>query len=120
MNYETLLHKLREDPASLAGLDTDTLEADCELTEAEWLGLEMLVKALELVEVEAELLAEQFSDDKEVRYILEVFDIEGAYYTLVHKLDVGGYLGYKSTMAGLAKTLKAVEILLDDLMYPAE
>lgn len=116
MNYETLIHKLREDPEYLMGFDTDTLDDDVELTEAQWLGLEMFCTGLRLAHDEVQLLGEQLSDDKEVRYVLDTIDIEGLHYTLVHKMDVGSYLGYRSTLSGLAKTLKAAEILLDELI----
>lgn len=48
--------------------------------------------------------------------VLEVVDIEGLWYTMVHKFDVGSYLGYSSTSAKLAGLLKSFDKILSNLV----
>lgn len=118
MNLEELkLHLSGPDIHKLAGLNVDTDFPDVELTTTEWLGLRILCDSLALLDEEVRGLREQYLDDKEVKYILEVFEIETPWYTLVHKLNVGAYLGYSSTMYGLQKALKAADQLLQELIY---
>lgn len=82
--------------------------------------LRLLPKVLDAIYDEMFLLREQFKRDKEVMCVLETCKIEGTFYTLVHKLDVGQYTGTSSTLAVLTAHLKAIDRTMQKLINEVE
>jgi hypothetical protein len=116
----------REDPVKLAAewaniAGSNILAWDeAEFSYIEEYAIEQLGEVLEIIDLEVELLREQFADDKGVQYALDVMAREGVWYTLVHKFDVGAYTGPNSTLAVLAMHLKAINKTLTKLVNELE
>lgn len=116
MNETTLRKTLSLSAENFCGFDLTKLDSTVALTDAEWLALELISRVLPLVYDEAELLRQQFAEEADVAYVLQAIKNEGAFYALVHKLNVDVYTGPSSTMAGYAKILKGANILLKNLI----
>jgi hypothetical protein len=112
----------RETIAALYENDAEAFNVDmskvnrAEFEDYELLAIESFPRIMAAFEQELKLLEEQYPNDKEVRYVLETVDIEGLWYTMLHKFDVGSYLGFGSTSAKLAKLLKGCDMILSDLV----
>ncbi len=116
MNAQKFNEKLATDVEHLCGFDLKALDSDVEFSSEEWMGLEIISRVLPLVYQEADLLRQHFGDDADVAYVLQAIRNEGAFYTLVHKLNVDVYTGSTSTMAGYARLLRGANILIKTLI----
>lgn len=113
MNRLEIAKLYRDDLPAFMKLEDDDL-GDLYCFEA--LAVQVIQQALPLLEEELKLLLEENPHNKEVKYINEVVEIEGVFYTFMHKLDIGTYFGYTSTSASLANMLKSADRALDKLM----
>lgn len=117
MNTEKFNELLKSDINQFADLNFETDFEDVELKPKEWVGLKILCCSLAAAKEELQELGNEYPHDKDVQFILEVCNTEGIYYTLVHKLDVGIYVGFDSTLAAYAQLLKGASTLLKELLY---
>lgn len=119
MDRETFAFKYGDCPDFIEDFDVKTLDAD-QFEDYELLAVEGMARTIKAFREELDLLKDQYSDDKEVRYVHEVVEIEGLLYTMLHKFDVSIYLGRNSTSARLSRMLKAFHEVLEDIVQEYE
>ncbi len=119
MDRETFALKYAECPDFMEGFDVKTLDAE-QFEDYELLAVEGMARTIASFREELRLLGEQYAGDKEVRYVIEVVEIEGLLYTMLFKFNVETYLGYNSTSARLAKMLKSCHAILEDIAQEYE
>lgn len=106
-NINELIKQASEDPSIfLTSYIHDS--GDLDMTGVELNSLNLLKILEREIKEELSALAEEYEDDKEVQYVVNACDIEGWYYALVHKFNVGNYTGYNSTLYSQQLHLKAV------------
>lgn len=104
MNRSDVVWLYNHDPESFE-IQLSRLDVS-EFDEPELFAIESFPRVLRAIYSELELLKKEMPSDKDVQYITSAVDSEGAWYCLIHKLDVEDYLGPRSTCAKLATVLR--------------